>query len=72
MLTTFNFRAQPGKEPLYRQLADYFRQEIRQQHLVSQDFLPSIRKLTRDLKLSRTGNGLDCSGSSCCLWYSGV
>ena len=54
MLTTFNFRAQPGKEPLYRQLADYFRQEIRQQHLVSQDFLPSIRKLTRDLKLSRT------------------
>ena len=54
MLTTFNFRAQPGKEPLYRQLADYFRQEIHQQHLVSQDFLPSIRKLTRDLKLSRT------------------
>ena len=54
MLTTFNFRAQPGKETLYRQLADYFRQEIRQQHLVSQDFLPSIRKLTRDLKLSRT------------------
>ena len=54
MLTTFNFRAQPGREPLYRQLADYFREEIRLQHLAAPDFLPSIRKLTRDLKLSRT------------------
>lgn len=54
MLTTFNFRVQPGKEPLYRQLADYFREEIRLQHLTAPDFLPSIRKLTRDLKLSRT------------------
>lgn len=54
MLTTFNFRAQPGAGPLYRQLAAYFCREIRLHHLGSQDFLPSIRKLTRDLKLSRT------------------
>ena len=54
MLTTFNFRVQPGAGPLYRQLAAYFCREIRLHHLGSQDFLPSIRKLTRDLKLSRT------------------
>ncbi len=54
MATIFTFRAQPEQGPLYKQLAHYFRQEIAQGHLVSGEFLPSIRQLTRNLKLSRT------------------
>lgn len=54
MATIFTFRAQEGQGPLYKQLARYFRQEIGQGHLVSGEFLPSIRQLTRNLKLSRT------------------
>lgn len=54
MATIFTFRAQDGQGPLYKQLAWYFRQEIAQGHLVSGEFLPSIRQLTRNLKLSRT------------------
>ncbi len=54
MATIFTFRAQSQQGPLYKQLAHYFRQEIAQGHLVSGEFLPSIRQLTRNLKLSRT------------------
>ena len=54
MATTFNFRPERGQGPLYRQLASYFRQEIREGRLLPLEFLPSIRKLNRDLKLSRT------------------
>lgn len=54
MATIFTFRAQPRQGPLYQQLARYFRQEITQGHLVSGEFLPSIRQLTRNLKVSRT------------------
>ena len=54
MAIIFTFRAQDGQGPLYKQLARYFRQEIAQGHLVSGEFLPSIRQLTRNLKLSRT------------------
>jgi GntR family transcriptional regulator/MocR family aminotransferase len=54
MATTFNFRISDNGQPLYRQISDYFREEIRQEHLAAGDMLPSIRKLTRDLKVSRT------------------
>ncbi|HIU63965.1 MAG TPA: PLP-dependent aminotransferase family protein [Candidatus Avacidaminococcus intestinavium] len=40
--------------PLYKQLAEHIKKEIRQQHLKSADKLPSIRKLAAVLNLSRT------------------
>ena len=54
MRTVFTFRPKEGTQPLYVQLADYFRNEIRAGNLQPKDFLPSIRKLNKDLKLSRT------------------
>lgn len=54
MRTVFTFRPQKGTQPLYVQLADYFRNEIQAGNLQPKDFLPSIRKLNKDLKLSRT------------------
>ena len=54
MRTVFTFRPKEGSQPLYVQLADYFREEIRAGNLQARDFLPSIRKLNKDLKLSRT------------------
>lgn len=54
MATTFNFRIKPKAGPLYKQVADYFRQEIRKGHISSHSLLPSIRALTSDLKISRT------------------
>lgn len=52
--TIFNFRPRKGDGPLYRQLAGYLEREIEQQHLLPGEFLPSIRRLNRDLKISRT------------------
>ena len=54
MRTVFTFRPKKGSQPLYVQLADYFRNEIQEGNLQTKDFLPSIRKLNKDLKLSRT------------------
>ena len=54
MTTTFNFKAKKDGQPLYKQLARYFRDEIQEDHLQGGDMLPSIRKLTKDLKVSRT------------------
>ena len=54
MTTTFNFKAKKNGQPLYKQLARYFRDEIQEDHLQGGDMLPSIRKLTKDLKVSRT------------------
>lgn len=52
--TIFNFRPQKGMVPLYQQLASCLEEEIRQQHLLPGEYLPSIRRLNRDLKISRT------------------
>lgn len=52
--TIFNFRPQKGMVPLYQQLASCLEAEIRQQHLLPGEYLPSIRCLNRDLKISRT------------------
>lgn len=54
MATIFNFRTKKGAGPLYQQLADYFRQEIRTQHMPAHSLLPSIRTLMKDLKISKT------------------
>lgn len=52
--TIFNFRPQKGTVPLYQQLAACLEAEIQQQHLLPGEYLPSIRRLNRDLKISRT------------------
>ena len=38
--------------PIYQQIADYFRVEILAGHYKQGEFLPSIRELARDLKIS--------------------
>ena len=55
MLTSaINYTKKNKVIPVYQQLANYFKQEIKQGHLQAQDKLPSIRKLSADLNLSRT------------------
>lgn len=55
MLTSvINYNKKNKKTPVYQQLADYFKHEIRQGHLQAKSKLPSIRKLSVDLGLSRT------------------
>ena len=40
MTTTFNFKAKKDGQPLYKQLARYFRDEIQEDHLQGGDMLP--------------------------------
>ncbi len=54
MPTVFNFRVKEKAGPVYKQLAAYFQHEILKKHLKTEDKLPSIRELVRDLKISRT------------------
>ena len=55
MLTSaINYSKKNKGIPVYQQLADYFKNEIKQGHLQAQNKLPSIRKLAADLNLSRT------------------
>ena len=55
MLTSaINYSKKNKGIPVYQQLADYFKNEIKQGHLQAQNKLPSIRKLSADLNLSRT------------------
>lgn len=54
MATIFNFIPKSDQGPLYRQLAQYFRDEIEADRLMTGERLPSIRTLIRDLKISRT------------------
>lgn len=54
MITTA-FLSQPASPlPIYRQLADYFKEQINLGHLPAHSRLPSIRKLAAALSLSRT------------------
>lgn len=39
MTTTFNFKAKKDGQPLYKQLARYFRDEIQEDHLQGGDML---------------------------------
>ncbi|MDD4320981.1 MAG: PLP-dependent aminotransferase family protein [Acidaminococcaceae bacterium] len=55
MLTlAINYSKKNKGMPVYQQLADYFKNEIRLGHLQAKNKLPSIRKLSTDLNLSRT------------------
>ncbi len=55
MLTSaINYNKKNKGMPVYKQLADYFKNEIRLGHLQAKNKLPSIRKLSADLNLSRT------------------
>ncbi|MGE4588480.1 MAG: PLP-dependent aminotransferase family protein [Acidaminococcaceae bacterium] len=54
-MLTMNFTEDTKSHlPLYRQLAEHFKKEIRLNHLVGGAKLPSIRKLAAALSLSRT------------------
>ena len=54
-MLTMNFTEDTKSHlPLYRQLAEYFKKEIRLNHLRDNAKLPSIRKLAAALHLSRT------------------
>ncbi len=44
--------SQNSKTPIYQQIADQFRTQILTGEITSGDYLPSIRELARDLKIS--------------------
>lgn len=44
--------SQSSGVPIYQQIADYFRNEILAGHYEQGEYLPSIRELARDLKIS--------------------
>ncbi|MBR6395602.1 MAG: GntR family transcriptional regulator [Lachnospiraceae bacterium] len=44
--------SQSSGVPIYQQIADYFRSEILAGHYEQGEYLPSIRELARDLKIS--------------------
>jgi len=55
MLTSsINYSKKNKDIPVYQQLSNYFKREIHQGHLKAKDKLPSIRKLSAELNLSRT------------------
>ena len=54
-MLTMNFTEDTKNHlPLYRQLAEHFKKEIRLNHIAGNARLPSIRKLAAALNLSRT------------------
>ena len=54
-MLTMNFTEDSHNHlPLYRQLAEHFKKEIRLNHIAGNAKLPSIRKLAAALNLSRT------------------
>ena len=50
---TINLKTE-GKTPLYEQIYEYIRSEIREGHIVSGEKLPSTRALSRYLEVSRS------------------
>ena len=53
------------KTPLYEQLYEYIRGEIRDGHIASGEKLPSTRALSRHLEVSRST--VELLMNSCCL-----